>query len=100
VKWKHWPDSPLDRVVAYKITTRHARLWPSGQPMRCVPSLRELRTRERKETAGSDGKVIYDDVRAAGAAAAELRVAGAQQQYPYRCGRSMRGHYHLTTHPK
>ena len=46
---------------------------------------------------GTDGKVIYPTREAAEAAARELEALGARSLRAYRCSRSRRGHFHLTT---
>lgn len=87
-------DSERGRVLA-----RYARLMRSGRPEVCLPGRREVEERERQGagTAGSDGKVIYPDRDAAECAARELEALGGRAQRAYLCGRSRRGHFHLTT---
>ena len=74
------------------ILCRHARLTKAGRPIFCAPSRAELR-----QSAGTDGKVIYSTREAAEAAARELESLGARPLRSYLCGRSRSGHFHLTT---
>ncbi|MEQ3554427.1 hypothetical protein WIS52_28510 [Pseudonocardia nematodicida] len=88
-------DSDRGRVLS-----RYARLMRSGRPEVCRPGRREIEDRERgaaNAAAGSDGKVIYPDRDAAECAARELEALGGRPQRAYLCGRSRRGHFHLTT---
>lgn len=87
-------DSDRGRVLA-----RYARLMRSGRPEVCLPGRREIQERERQGSgaAGSDGKVIYPDRDSAERAARELEALGGRAQRAYLCGRSRRGHFHLTT---
>lgn len=76
------------------IVRRWARLTAGGQPMQCWPSRAEL-AGERVAPERDDGKVIFDDARAAAGCAGELYVDGGSLQVPYPCARSRHGHYHL-----
>jgi hypothetical protein len=81
-----------------EVLHRHAKLMKSGRPVFCTPSLAELAGRvPAKQSRGTDGKVIYPTREAAEAAARELEELGARALRSYVCGRSRRGHYHLTT---
>ena len=80
------------------ILCRHARLTKAGNPIFCAPSRAELAGRAPlRQTAGTDGKVIYSTREAAEAAARELESLGARPLRSYLCGRSRSGHFHLTT---
>ena len=69
-----------------------------GRPIFCAPSRAELAGRAPlRQSAGTDGKVIYSTREAAEAAARELESLGARPLRSYLCGRSRRGHFHLTT---
>jgi hypothetical protein len=81
-----------------EVLHRHAKLMRNGRPVFCTPSLAELAGRvPAKQSRGTDGKVIYPTREAAEAAARELEALGARALRSYVCGRSRRGHYHLTT---
>jgi hypothetical protein len=81
-----------------EVLHRHAKLMKNGRPVFCTPSLAELAGRvPAKQSRGTDGKVIYPTREAAEAAARELEGLGARSLRSYVCGRSRRGHYHLTT---
>jgi hypothetical protein len=81
-----------------EVLHRHAKLMRNGRPVFCTPSLAELAGRvPAKQSRGTDGKVIYPTREAAEAAARELEALGARTLRSYVCGRSRRGHYHLTT---
>jgi len=81
-----------------EVLHRHAKLMKNGRPVFCTPSLAELAGRvPAKQSRGTDGKVIYPTREAAEAAARELEELGARALRSYVCGRSRRGHYHLTT---
>ena len=59
------------------ILCRHARLTKAGRPIFCAPSRAELAGRAPlRQSAGTDGKVIYSTREAAEAAAREAGVAG------------------------
>jgi hypothetical protein len=80
------------------VLLRHARLASSGQPVFCTPSRAELAGLVAPRAGrGTDGKVIYPTREAAEAAARELEALGARALRAYRCSRSRRGHFHLTT---
>jgi hypothetical protein len=80
------------------ILCRHARLTKAGRPIFCAPSRAELTGRAPlRQSAGTDGKVIYSTREAAEAAARELESLGARPLRSYLCGRSRSGHFHLTT---
>jgi hypothetical protein len=51
------------------------------------------------QSLGPEGKVIYNDMGHAQAAADALAAAGLGLVYPYPCGRSTSGHAHLTSTP-
>lgn len=77
---------------------RHAKLMKNGRPVFCTPSIAELSGLvPPRQSRGTDGKVIYPTREAAEAAARELEALGARALRPYLCGRSRRGHFHLTT---
>jgi hypothetical protein len=81
-----------------EVLHRHAKLMKNGRPVFCTPSVAELSGRvPPKQSRGTDGKVVYPTREAAEAAARELEALGARALRPYVCGRSRRGHYHLTT---
>ena len=81
-----------------EVLLRHARLASSGRPVFCTPSRAELAgVVSPRAGRGTDGKVIYPTREAAEAAARELEALGARSLRAYRCGRSRRGHFHLTT---
>jgi hypothetical protein len=81
-----------------EVLMRHARLASSGRPVFCTPSRAELAgVVSPRAGRGTDGKVIYPTREAAEAAARELEVLGARSLRAYRCSRSRRGHFHLTT---
>lgn len=81
-----------------EVLLRHARLASSGRPVFCTPSRAELNgVVSPRAGRGTDGKVIYPTREAAEAAARELEALGARSLRAYRCGRSRRGHFHLTT---
>ncbi|MFE2751600.1 hypothetical protein ACFXGA_06305 [Actinosynnema sp. NPDC059335] len=80
------------------ILAQHARLSKNGRPEVCTPSRAELSGEQRRrEGKGSDGKVIYDTVADARAAARKLEAIGARPMIAYPCRRSRHGHYHLKT---
>ena len=80
------------------ILCRHARLTKAGRPVFCAPSRAELTGRAPlRQSAGTDGKVIYPTREAAEAAARELESLGARRLRPYLCARSRHGHFHLAT---
>ncbi|WP_143172017.1 hypothetical protein [Pseudonocardia thermophila] len=81
-----------------EVVARHARLQRNGRPVFCTPSRAELDgTVALRQGRGTDGKIIYETREAAEAAARELEQLGARPLRAYRCNRSRRGHYHLTT---
>lgn len=81
-----------------EVLLRHARLASSGHPVFCTPSRDELAGLVAPRAGrGTDGKVIYPTREAAEAAARELEALGARALRAYRCSRSRRGHFHLTT---
>ncbi|GAB0105842.1 hypothetical protein JMUB6875_48240 [Nocardia sp. JMUB6875] len=66
--------------------------------MRCTPGKRESDGRApRMMSAGTDGKLIYDDRRSANAAAKAFEQFDGIPLRPYPCRRSRHGHFHLTT---
>lgn len=75
---------PPPSAARVAVMIRYARLSSTGKTMTCGPQY-------------GARKVIFDTEEAAIAAAAELRTLGARPQEAYPCGRSKRGHYHLTT---
>jgi hypothetical protein len=78
------------------IIRRYARLLPSGKPIRCTPSLDEIRgITPRKALPGTDRKIIYDDRERAEWAAREMFSICGERQVPYPCRRSASGHFHL-----
>jgi hypothetical protein len=96
------PVMPRQRGVRDRarseVLHRHAKLMGNGRPVFCTPSLAELSGRvPPKQSRGTDGKVIYPTREAAEAAARELEALGARALRSYVCGRSRRGHFHLTT---
>ena len=96
------PTVPAQRGVRdparSEVLNRYAKLMRNGRPVFCTPSLAELSGRvPPRQTRGTDGKVIYPTREAAEAAARELEALGSRALRPYVCGRSRRGHYHLTT---
>ncbi len=96
------PVVPAQRAVRDAargdVLLRHARLASSGKPVFCTPSRAELAGLVAPRAGrGTDGKVIYATREAAEAAARELEALGARALRAYRCGRSRRGHFHLTT---
>jgi hypothetical protein len=81
-----------------EVLLRHARLASSGRPVFCTPSRAELNGLVSPRAGrGTDGKVIYPTREAAEAAGRELEALGARSLRAYRCSRSRRGHFHLTT---
>ena len=81
-----------------EVLLRHARLASSGRPVFCTPSRAELAGLVGPRAGrGTDGKVIYPTREAAEAAARELEGLGSRALRAYRCTRSRRGHFHLTT---
>ncbi|MCO1659579.1 hypothetical protein [Pseudonocardia humida] len=81
-----------------QVLHRHAKLMKNGRPVFCTPSVAEMSGRvPPKQSRGTDGKVIYPTREAAEAAARELEALGARTLRSYVCGRSRRGHFHLTT---
>lgn len=73
------------------IARRHARLLPSGFPMKCRAALIENRP-------NSKPKIIYDNKEAAEAARIEFEnLPNATYLRAYPCQRSLHGHYHLTS---
>jgi hypothetical protein len=81
-----------------EVLLRHARLASSGRPVFCTPSRAELAGLVGPRAGrGTDGKVIYSTREAAEAAARELEGLGSRALRAYRCTRSRRGHFHLTT---
>ncbi len=85
-------------VARSQVLHRHAKLMRNGRPVFCTPSVAELSGRvPARQSPGTDGKVIYPTREAAEAAARELEALGARTLRSYVCGRSRRGHFHLTT---
>lgn len=82
-----------------EILARHSRLTGKGRPQRCATSLAEKRNPDELWWwQGSDRKVILLDEQHAKDCARELAVLyGGAPLRPYRCPRSKRGHYHLTS---
>lgn len=80
------------------VLATYARWHRSGNAtMKCTPSAEEIEQRGYTVWTGSDGKVIYDSLALAQAAAdAFLRLEG-KHLVPYPCARSKHGHYHLTS---
>ncbi len=80
------------------VVLRHARLTGRGRPTFCSPTRAEQSGAAHLPAgSGTDGKVIYPTREAAEAAARELEALGARSLRAYRCSRSRRGHFHLTT---
>jgi hypothetical protein len=84
--------------LAYQLVLkRHARLDRNGKPQRCTPSQLERWGGRRKETEGSDLKIIFNNRLEAEAAAREFEaLPDGVPQRAYPCRRSKHGHYHLT----
>jgi hypothetical protein len=81
-----------------EVLHRHAKKMKNGRPVFCTPSVAEMSGRVApRQSRGTDGKVIYPTREAAEAAARELEALGARALRSYVCGRSRRGHFHLTT---
>lgn len=96
------PTVPAQRGVRDaargEVLMRHARLAASGKPVFCTPSRAEIDGLVSPRAGrGTDGKVIYPTREAAEAAARELEALGSRYLRAYLCGRSRRGHFHLTT---
>lgn len=80
-----------------RIIARYARRKRNGTVLFCQPSKGELAGDvQRRESSGSDGKVVFPDLETAEAAARELEAFGGGPQYAYVCRRSRHGHAHLT----
>ncbi|MEV0616149.1 hypothetical protein AB0I81_22740 [Nonomuraea sp. NPDC050404] len=91
-------DDTLDQRG--KVVARYARRDWRGRIARCLPSKAELSgAKRRRESTGSDRKVIYADLATAETAARELEKLGAPPLRAYLCNRSKRGHAHLTSMP-
>lgn len=86
------------QVQRREIIRRYARLKTNGKVTYCEPSKAELSGEiPRRETSGSDSKVIYPDLESAEAAAREMtELLGDAPQRAYLCQRSRHGHAHLT----
>ena len=92
------PQRGVRDAARGEVLLRHARLASSGRPVFCTPSRAELAgVVSPRAGRGTDGKVIYPTREAAEAAARELEALGARSLRAYRCSRSRRGHFHLTT---
>lgn len=74
------------------VLVQYARLNSSGHPVRCRPT----RTERAAGKTNPDGKVIFDRLDDAMAAAVELRRLTGQPKRAYRCNRSRHEHFHLT----
>jgi hypothetical protein len=82
------------------IIARYARRDWRGRVAFCTPSKAELDGEApRRETSGTDGKVIFPDLESAEQAARELEALGNGPQRAYVCNRSRHGHAHLTSMP-
>lgn len=82
-----------------EIMAAHARL-DRGRPQLCAASRKEQQDPDRNwRDTGSDEKIILIDKAHAQQCADQMTALTGQQQYAYRCPRSRRGHYHLTTSP-
>lgn len=80
-----------------RIIGHYARRDWRGRIAFCTPSKNELNgVVARRETSGSDGKVIFPDLETAEKAAREMADLGADPQRAYVCARSRTGHAHLT----
>lgn len=80
-----------------RIVARYAARGWRNQVLFCQPSLAELSGEvPRRETSGTDGKVIFPDLEAAESAVRELEALDGQPMRAYVCGRSRTGHAHLT----
>lgn len=93
------PSNPQheEKCAARAIIQRYARLFPSGQPVRCTPSLMEIHgAAPRAQGARTDGKPIYDTLEKAEAAARELEAIGYAPLRAHECRRSRHAHHHLT----
>lgn len=91
------PEARDTKRARRRIIARHARRGRRHEVLFCIPSKAELSGEApRRETAGSDGKVIFPDLEAAEAAARELEALGGGPQRAYVCSRSKTGHAHLT----
>lgn len=100
----------LDKVAAHRddarrsarrhIIDRYARRKRNGDVLFCIPSKAELAgDMQRRESSGTDGKVVFPDLETAEAAAAEMEALDGSPQRAYICGRSRHGHAHLTRIP-
>jgi hypothetical protein len=91
-------DGGVKDTARSEVLHRHAKLMKNGRPVFCTPSLAEMAGRvPPRQSRGTDGKVVYPTREAAEAAARELEALGARTLRSYVCGRSRRGHFHLTT---
>lgn len=91
-------DADWTKAARQVILVKYARLGDTGKPLTCTPSRAELAGDvRRKETPGTDNKIIYDTREAAGACGRELETLGTRPQRAVPCRRSKHGHFHLTT---
>ncbi|MFI6732129.1 hypothetical protein ACIBI9_04280 [Nonomuraea sp. NPDC050451] len=94
------PAHDASKSARMRIVTRYARRQRNGRVLFCSPSKAELGGEmPRRETSGSDGKVVFPDLETAEAAARELEALGGGPQRAYICRRSRHGHAHLTGTP-
>ena len=95
--------SPLDHIQAaerYAILIKYARMQRDGRTlMLCRPSRAELSDwSQRKESAGSDNKVIFSSRKKAEECIEELsKLSSTRPMIAYPCKRSHNGHHHIAT---
>ena len=83
------------------ILAKYARLDRDGRPVRCWPTWEEFYGAvERRESQGSDGKIIFDNKTNAVKAANELETLYRRAYKVYPCKRSDSGHRHLAEKKK
>lgn len=89
-----------DQLARREIIRRHAKLnEKTGTPKFCGAPRAEIAERAARGFKPLGTPVIYPDVDAALACAAELFSIDGRQQWAYVCPRSKRGHAHLSHHP-
>jgi hypothetical protein len=100
VPWRRGDQTRLEPDVELRVAEivhAWARLLPGGRhPVRCVPAQAEVKGRRLCGEA-SDGKAIYDTWFRADAAGWRLTRLLGREHRPFKCPRSRRGHWHLTT---